>query len=136
MLDLSAGHRLEAAGSGYDAVLDATGHFSFTVARPLLRPGGSYLSSDLGRGGQNVLLALANPPARALGRRHVRFPLPRGDAELAAHIVGLMDRGEYRPVIDRTYEFEQLTDAYEYVDRGRKVGNVVVVMPGTDQEAG
>lgn len=136
VLDLSAGHRLAAAGNGYDAVLDATGHLSFGAARPLLRPGGSYLSSDLGRGGENVLLALANAPARAVGRRHVRFPLPRGDADLAAHLARLMDRGEYRPVVDRTYDFEHLTEAYEYVDSGRKVGNVVVVMPGADQGAG
>jgi NADPH:quinone reductase-like Zn-dependent oxidoreductase len=136
VLDLSAGHRSGAVGNDFDAVLDATGHFSFGAARPLLRPGGSYLSSDLGRRGQNVLLALANPPVRALGRRHVRFPLPRGDAELAAHIGRLMDRGQYRPVVDRTYDFEQLIEAYEYVDRGRKVGNVVVVMPGADEEAG
>jgi NADPH:quinone reductase-like Zn-dependent oxidoreductase len=136
VLDLSAGQRLEAAGNGFDAVLDATGHLSFGTARRLLRSGGSYLSSDLGSGGQNVLLALASPPARALGRRHVRFPLPRGDAELAAHIARLMDCGDYRPVVDRTYEFDQLTEAYEYVDHGRKVGNVVVVMPGADESTG
>ncbi len=133
VIDLSACDRPEAAGNGFDAVLDATGHFSFGTARPLLRPGGSYLSSDLGRGGQNVLLALASPPARALGRRHVRFPLPREDAGLADHIARLMDRGGYRPVVDRTYGFDQLAEAYEYVDSGRKVGNVVVVMPGADE---
>ncbi len=136
VLDLSAGHRLEAAGNGFDAVLDATGHFSFRAARPLLRPAGSYLSSDLGRGGQNVLLALASPAARALRRRHGRFPLPRGDAELAAYIARLMARGDYRPVVDRTYAFDQLSEAYEYVDRGRKVGNVVVVMREADESAG
>jgi NADPH:quinone reductase-like Zn-dependent oxidoreductase len=136
VLDLSAGHRLEAAGSGFDAVLDATGHLSFGAARPLLRPGGSYLSSDLGRGCQNVLLALASPAGRALRRRHVRFPLPRGDAELAAYIARLMARGDYRPVVDRTYAFDQLTEAYEYVDRARKVGNVVVVLPEADESSG
>lgn len=38
-------------GGGFDAVIDATGHISFATARRLLRPGGSYVSSDLGRGG-------------------------------------------------------------------------------------
>jgi hypothetical protein len=47
-----------------------------------------------------------------------------------------MDRGDYRPVIDRTYDFERLREAYAYVDTGRKVGNVVVIMPGHGSNAG
>ena len=38
-----------------------------------------------------------------------------------------------RGVVDRTYGFDRLAEAYEYVDSGRKVGNVVVVMPGADE---
>ena len=114
-------------------MLDATGHTSFGATRRLLRPGGSYVSSDLGRGGQNVLLAAVGPVARALGRRHVRFPLPHADAALARHLRELMERGAYRPVVDRTFRFDELRDAYAYVDTGRKVGNVVVVMPAGSQ---
>jgi NADPH:quinone reductase-like Zn-dependent oxidoreductase len=127
---------VDLVGSGFDAVLDATGHTSFGAARRLLRPGGSYVSSELGRGGQNVLLAAAGPLARVLGRRHVRFPLPHEDAELAAHLSQLMAAGDYRPVVDRTYPFDELREAYAYVDTGRKVGNVVVTLPEPDPEAG
>ena len=35
----------------------------------------------------------------ALRRRHVRFPFPRSDAALAAHLAQLMARGAYRPVV-------------------------------------
>ena len=68
--------------------------------------------------------------ARALGRRHGRFPFPQADPSLAAHLAGLMASGGYRPVVDRTFSFDELREAYAYVDTGRKVGNVVVVMPG------
>ena len=61
----------------------------------------------------------------------MRFPLPRADASLAAYLCHLMDRGAYRPVVDRTFDFDELRDAYDYVDTGRKVGNVVVIMPGS-----
>jgi len=47
-----------------------------------------------------------------------------------------MHDGSYRPVVDRIYEFDKLRDAYAYVDTGRKVGNVVVIMPGHGQNAG
>jgi NADPH:quinone reductase-like Zn-dependent oxidoreductase len=130
VLELDAAPLVD-VGRSFDAVLDATGHSSFGAARGLLRPGGCYVSSDLGRGGQNVLLAAVGPLARALGRRHVRFPLPHEDAGLATHLADLMARGDYRPVVDRTYPFDQLREAYAYVDTGRKVGNVVVTMPGS-----
>jgi NADPH:quinone reductase-like Zn-dependent oxidoreductase len=127
---VQSGPRLPAsAGSGYDAVMDATGHLSWSAARRVLRSGGTYVSSELGRGGQNLLLAAVGPIARVAGRRHARFPFPRADAELAAHLADLMERGAYRPVIDRTYAFDDLREAYAYVDSGRKVGNVVVEVP-------
>jgi NADPH:quinone reductase-like Zn-dependent oxidoreductase len=121
-------------GGGFDAVVDATGHLPFATARRLLRPGGTYVSSDLGRWGQNLLLAAAGPVVRRLGGRHVRFPLPRADAALAAHLRELMGRGAYRPVVDRTFDFDELREAYAYVDTGRKVGNVVITMPEDDHD--
>ena len=75
-----------------------------------------------------MLLSAGGPLARLGGRRHVRFPFPRADSTLAAHLRRLMERGDYRPVIDRTYAFDDLREAYAYVDSGRKVGNVVVGM--------
>ena len=68
--------------------------------------------------------------ARRLHRRHVLFPLPHEDAALAAHLAAQLAAGTYRPVVDRTYAFDELRAAYEYVETGRKVGNVVVAMPG------
>ena len=128
-VELDGDHGTDGLGGGFDAALDATGHSSFGATRRLLRPGGCYVSSDLGRGGQNVLLAAAGPVARALRRHHVRFPLPHEGADLAAHLRQLMESGGYRPVVDRTYRFDELREAYAYVDTGRKVGNVVLVMP-------
>ena len=136
VLELSGGALIGSVGGGFDAVIDATGHLSFGAARPLLRPGGSYISSELGRGSQNILLAAVGPAARLLRRRHARFPFPHSDAALAAHLVQLMALGAYRPVVDRTFDFDELRDAYAYVDSGRKVGNVVVVMPAVDRDAG
>lgn len=129
VIKLTEAGALASVGDGFDAVVDATGHLSFGDARLLLRPHGSYVSSDLGRGWQNVLLAGAGPVARRMGRRQVLFPFPRADRSLAVHLSQLMGRGAYRPVVDRTYSFDELRDAYAYVDAGHKVGNVVVAMP-------
>ena len=55
---------------------------------------------------------------------------------LATHLRDLMERGAYRPVVDRTFAFADLRDAHAYVDTGRKVGNVVVTMPAVDNDTG
>ena len=45
----------------YDAVVDAVGKSSYGACKQLLKPDGTYLSSELGRFAQNPLLSLATP---------------------------------------------------------------------------
>lgn len=109
----------------YDAVLDAVGKSSFGRCRRLLKPGGVYASSDLGPLSLNPLLALITAlPGRA-GRR-VKFPLPRRDPEMARSFKGLIESGQFTPLIDRRYRLEEIVEAYRYVETGQKTGNVVI----------
>jgi NADPH:quinone reductase-like Zn-dependent oxidoreductase len=107
----------------YDVVLDAVGKSSFGRCKRLLKPGGIYLSSDLGPLAQNPILALITPLLR--GRR-VGFPIPRDDQEMARYFKGLLESGAFRPVIDRWYRLDQIVEAYTYVETGQKIGNVVI----------
>jgi NADPH:quinone reductase-like Zn-dependent oxidoreductase len=109
----------------YDAVFDAVGKSTFGHCRRLLKPHGAYLSSELGPGGQNLLLPLVTPLFR--GRR-VRFPFPTQDQAMVRHFGELMESGAFRPLVDRRYPLEQIADAYRYVETGQKVGNVVVTV--------
>jgi NADPH:quinone reductase-like Zn-dependent oxidoreductase len=116
-------------GQRYDVVLDAVGKSSFGRCRRLLRPGGLYISTDLGPLSQNPLLALVTP---LFGGRRVRFPIPRQDQGTIAHVKERIESGAFRPVIDRRCRLDQIVEAYRYVESGRKVGSVVIsVDPGT-----
>jgi NADPH:quinone reductase-like Zn-dependent oxidoreductase len=116
-------------GRRYDAVLDAVGKGTFGQARPLLKPSGVYVSSELGPKAQNLLLAALSPLMR--GRR-VRFPYPLHDQAMIRRLAELLADGRFRPLIDRHYPLDRIVEAYEYVESGQKLGNVVIdVVPRT-----
>jgi NADPH:quinone reductase-like Zn-dependent oxidoreductase len=109
----------------YDVVFDAVGKSTFGRCRRLLKPGGVYLSSDVGPWWLNVFLALVTPPLRG---RQVRFAYPRDNQAIVRHLRDLIESGAFRPVIDRRYPLDRIVDAYRYVETGRKVGNVVITV--------
>jgi NADPH:quinone reductase-like Zn-dependent oxidoreductase len=109
----------------YDVVLDAVGKSSFGRCKRLLKPRGIYLSSDLGALSQNPVLALVTP---LFGGKRVMFPIPRDDQEMARYFKGLIESGEFKPVIDRRYRLDQIVEAYRYVETGQKIGNVVITV--------
>jgi NADPH:quinone reductase-like Zn-dependent oxidoreductase len=112
-------------------ILDAVGKSSFRRCRRLLKPGGIYLSSDLGRLAQNPILALVTP---LFGGKKVMFPIPNHDQKMVHYFRGLLESGEFKPIIDRRYPFDRIVEAYRYVETGKKVGNVVISLrPEADQ---
>ena len=109
----------------YDVIIDAVGKSTFGRCKHLLKERGIYLSSDVGPYAQNLLLALLTPLLR--GRRIV-FPLPQQNAQIVAYLKELMETGKFTAVIDRRYSLDKIVEAYQYVESGRKVGNVVITV--------
>ena len=108
---------------GYDFVFDTVGKSSFSKCKPLLKAKGVYISSELGRWGSNIFWSMVTP---ILGGKKVIFPLPTNIKKSLLFIKELMEKGKFKPVIDRTYNLEEIVEAYEYVATGQKTGNVVI----------
>jgi NADPH:quinone reductase-like Zn-dependent oxidoreductase len=112
-------------GKAYDVVFDAVGKHSFRRSRRSLRPGGTFVSTDLGYLCHLPLLALAT---RWPGSRKVRLGVTRYSKEDVQLLQQLLEAGEYRAVIDRRYPLEDVVEAARYVETGQKTGNVVLVV--------
>ena len=107
----------------YDVVLDSVGKSSFGQCKRLLKPGGIYISSELGPLAQNPLLAVIAPLHSG---KKVLFPIPKHDQQMIGYLRELLESGNFTPVIDRTYPLDQIVEAYRYVETGQKTGNVVI----------
>jgi NADPH:quinone reductase-like Zn-dependent oxidoreductase len=116
----------------YDVVLDAVGKSTFRACRPLLKPRGVYMSSELGPKAQNPFLALITRIGR--GKR-VEFPLPKHDQQMIEYLRDLLASGAFTPLIDRAYPLDRIVEAYEYVETGQKIGNVVITVGADGQSA-
>lgn len=113
----------------FDFIFDAVGKSSFGKCRPLLKNKGIYISTELGKGGQNPFLALITP---VFGGKKLMFPLPSIKKEDVIFLKELVEDGRFKPVIDRVYPLEELIEATKYVETGQKTGNVVISVPQVD----
>jgi NADPH:quinone reductase-like Zn-dependent oxidoreductase len=107
----------------YDYVFDAVGKSTFFKCKRLLKPGGIYLSSELGPWWQNIYLALITP---ILGGKKVIFPIPFDIKASLAYMKKMLEAGKFKPLIDRTYPLDKIGEAFEYVGSGQKTGNVII----------
>ena len=108
-------------GKTYDVIFDAVGKVSFARTKASIRPGGWYLATD---GLVNMALV---PWTRVFGDKKVTSAVgPSNPKRDPRFLQQLIEAGEYRPVIDRTYPMDQVVDAATYVETQQKIGNVVL----------
>ncbi|MGO1548930.1 MAG: NAD(P)-dependent alcohol dehydrogenase [Nesterenkonia sp.] len=112
----------------YDYFFDAVGKSSFAVARRILKPGGTYISSELGAGAQNLWLSMINPIQRVVTTRSIIFPIPSRARKLLMEIRHGLQTGAFKPLLDREYPLHETAEAFEYVQTGTKLGNVLITV--------
>src|SRR5205814_8156682 len=87
--------------------------FAEQLGGPLLKPVMAVMSGKV------------RARARKLGVRYSFFFM-RADGARLRTLAALYDAGTVRPVVDRTFPFDETLDAMAYVEQGRAKGKIVV----------
>ena len=110
-------------GETYDVIVDTAGTAPFSRSKGSLKKGGRLL---LVLGGLPDLLRIPWVSMMS-SKKIIAGPAAERVADLR-FLAKLAEAGEFKPVIDRRYPFEQIAEAHRYVDTGRKKGNVIITL--------
>ena len=107
----------------YDIIVDTVGTAPFSRSKGALKERGRLL---LVLGGLPDILWM--PWVSMTSSKKVITGPAAEHVEDLRFLAKLAEEGEFKPVIDRRYPFEQIAEAHSYVDTGRKKGNVVITL--------
>ncbi len=115
-----------AIGEVFDIVFDAVGKTSWFACRPLLGKQGKFAATDLGPCWSNLLLGAW---FGVTGSQRVRIPFPDDAPGFIVELARLMAEGKFRGVFDRSYELDEIVEAFRYVETEQKTGIVGIKIP-------
>ncbi|MEY8097248.1 NAD(P)-dependent alcohol dehydrogenase [Falsihalocynthiibacter sp. S25ZX9] len=107
----------------FDMIVDTAGTAPWSRGRHALKRGGRLVVVN----GSLSDMIFGPLRARLNGKRLVGG-VASENVSLLRTLTALVVAGHFRPVIDRSYSFDQMIEAHRHVDTGRKKGNVVVVL--------
>ena len=119
------------SGARYDVLFDNAGNRSWAAMRRVLAPGGTVvlvggprrrrLLGPLGHVGRIML-------ATKLARRRAVFFIAKPNSEDLAALRDLIEAGQVRPVVERSYELGQLGEAMHRLDDGHARAKIVITI--------
>ncbi len=109
-------------GQAYDVIIDVVGKSSVSRSLRSLTENGRYFL------GNPSLSQRLRARWASTGSKQILHGTGSQRPEDLAYLRGLIEDGQLRPVIDRSYPLEQMAEAHRYVDQGHKQGNVVVTV--------
>ena len=107
----------------YDIIFDTVGKTSVSRSLRSLEEKGLYIFATFGL----VMLIRALWLTRKSSKRAI-FGVIEESTEDLLFLKELIEAGEIKPVIDRSYPLEQTAEAHRYVETGHKKGNVVITI--------
>jgi NADPH:quinone reductase-like Zn-dependent oxidoreductase len=112
------------SGKKFDLVLGVNGSQPLRAYQRLLTPKGIFVM--VGGALSQVLKGMVFGPLMSLGSQKMRLLRAKPSPKDLAFVIRLVDEGQIRPVIDRTYPLQQTAEAMDYLRQGHARGKVVI----------
>lgn len=110
-------------GETYDIIFDAVGKSSFSRSIKSLKQNGRYLLANPGMSETIRALWIS-----MISSKKIVVALAGERTEDLNFLKELVEAGKIRPVIDKRYPLEEISEAHRYVEKGFKTGNVVITV--------
>ena len=112
-------------GTRYDLILAVNGYQSIWTYKQALCPDGHYVMAG-GSAAQMFQAMVLGPLLSRKGGSQLGILSTRLSLQDLEIVRRLIEGGRVRPIIDRTYSFEQIPDAIRYMETGHARAKVVV----------
>ncbi|WP_397538872.1 NAD(P)-dependent alcohol dehydrogenase [Rummeliibacillus pycnus] len=108
-------------GETYDVIFEAVNKSLFSACMKSLRKSGTYINIT------EVLPDIRMLWTKLTGSKKLLLSKNAPETPEALNFLKeLVEKGELKVVIDRSYAFEEIVEAHRYVEKGHKKGNVVI----------
>ena len=115
-------------GETYDIIFDVVGKSSYGRCKQILKENGVYLSTVLS---PSIVLNMLWTAVVGSKKAKIAFTGLRPASEQAKDLrflTGLIDAGQLKSLVDRSYPLAQTAEAYRYFETGLKKGSVVITV--------
>lgn len=100
----------------YDVIFDVVSNSSIKEVKPILKPGGVYVDT-------NISFALVRD---MLFNSHVKFVYVHPHVEALTELFNYVMAETLKIHIDKVFKFEEIVEAHQYIERSRTVGKVII----------
>jgi NADPH:quinone reductase-like Zn-dependent oxidoreductase len=107
----------------YDFVFDVVGKTTFSQCKSLLKQKGIYLENMLEL--KDILKMMWTSIS---GGKKIKGGVSKESVENLNFLLELIESGKLKPVIDRSFPLEKTAEAFKYVEKGHKKGNVIITV--------
>jgi NADPH:quinone reductase-like Zn-dependent oxidoreductase len=118
----------------YDLIFDLVGNHSFSERRRILNPNGICVMAGIGGAGWHDGMAMrlvgelnAYLRSRFVSQKFISYIAQFNKKDMTV-LADLMQSGQVKPVIDRTYKLSDVPEALRYLEQGHARGKVVVTV--------
>ncbi len=115
-------------GQQYDLIVDIAANHSLSDLRNSLRPKGVCVVVGFSTMLHMIQVRLLAPRISKNGDKKMGMLLPSENTEDLVFMKELLETGKVVPVIDRTYDFGETSEAIRYLEEGHARGKVVISM--------